>query len=67
MNTKALHLDFSRFSETLEELKIEYELLDDFTVMSIASLKKLQVLALPYTKTNYDNFPDILSSLDQLR
>ena len=62
-----LVIDFTRFSETLEELYFDNERLADSTLMSIASLKKLKVLSLSNTLASYISFPKALSSLTQLR
>lgn len=64
-----MHLDLTRFSNTLEELKLQNECIDDFTAKSIASLKNLKTLSIPFTNIlNCDDFvSEIVGSMDQLR
>ena len=67
-NPPRLELNLSRFSDTLEELKLENEILTDSVVKSMKSLKKLKVLSLPSSIINCECvFLDTLSSMTQLR
>ena len=63
----ALYIDLSRFSDTLEKLKLENETLDDRLTGSVACLKNFKVLSLPFTAADYDYFCESLSSLTYLR
>lgn len=62
-----LYIDFSRFSDTLEELILENETLDDRLIRSIACLKKLKVLSLPFSYANYFYFYESLCAMNHLR
>ena len=64
----SLNIDFSCFSESLEELRLESERLTDSSFISLASLKNLKALSLLRTRASYQIlFPEVLNSLNQLR
>lgn len=62
-----LHIDLRRFSDTLEELKLENESLSDRLILSISCLKKLKVLSLPFSEADYLYFYEALRALNNLR